>query len=736
MPSMMNIFNKNKVATLFLAALLAMFVMPISAQAQTVPANSSTQADDSKKIVVEDEKTDFQKDVEERKNTEVTKTLMEKKNEVGRNIGAGIGSGFDFISNSGDQLSGMSLEIINAGKERGGVIGAVMVKFGQDTYLLAEGAQVVAKGTKFVTSLATSATGKVLQLYGDAQKDAAKHMRKLSAAVGDNFLGNAIGALASWTDLKGRAASETGEFFREMGRGIAAGKKKTNEVCKIEDMQLKYMSNCYSCLVVKMLLETFMNACAKVYDLCKEAGVILLMLGTMLGLAMTALKNVSSFSSVEPADSVNQLLIFLFKVLTAYVIISVGIPPMMNLAVNPLLAAGADFGLAIMEAGGMAIDAIPKREIGGEVTSYAFEGSQVVSPTVLNKILSLNQALDQYTSLNLLLGHALTCHAVNAGEISFADAGVSLSIPDIWIWFCGVVIWFFGFMLTLGISFYLLDVSFKVGFCIMMLPIAIALWPFSLTKDKITKVFSIVYQSAGTFLFLAVTTTFGTLLISEAFNDVDTLVQKIKDNDAEWVSDTFALFGSSFIIIVFCYLYAMKLISSTVGDYASKFFKDETFGSQSPMHKRATGAVSEATNAAKMVGGWGKDVVKHQGGKVAGKAWKGITSKFSKNKDIKAGKKEQKEGRKLQGKGAKNEARGKQLSALGDKLNKTKFGAIAGVALKAAGGAMQAKGKVQQAAGQAKVAAGKAKEQAARSAKTAQKSQKQTAEKKSNEGNK
>ena len=169
-----------------------------------------------------------------------------------------------------------------------------------------------------------------------------------------------------------------------------------------------------------------------------------------------------------------------------------------------------------------------------------------------------------------------------------------IKIINLWLWLCGALIWFVGFMLTLGIGYYLLDISFKLGFSIMALPVAIGLWPFNITKGTVTKVISIMLKAAGTFVFLGLTTSYALAMISFALRDVNVLFDNVEKGNAQWISETFELTGPYFLIILFAFLYSMKLISSTISDYVNKFFADSVFGDADPMHKKLTQATDFA----------------------------------------------------------------------------------------------------------------------------------------------
>lgn len=500
---------------------------------------------------------------------------------------------------------------------------------------------------------------------------------------------------------------------------------KSNADCSISDMQKMYQSTCYSCKIIMTLITTFMNACGKVYDLTREAGSKVLVIGSMLWLAAFALKLVSAFTNQEPMSILNTLLIFMFKVASAYIVINVGIGAIVDLFVNPLLLAGADYGLGLLQATNQGIIKVAL------TSNFTYNGTEVISPVVINKIMALTEGIDKTVSTNLVIGHALTCHSIHAGILEYTGGlfgiSVTIRIPDIWIWLCGAAIWFCGFMLTLGIGYYLLDVCFKIGFCIMALPIVIGLWPFGPTSGKFTSCMSIIFRSAALFAFLALTTSYALSLISVSLGDLTTFYAKIQAGDAEWISNTFSITGAKFILIMFAYIYSIKMIGATVTGYVGKFFNDSTFGDADPIHKKATQMTdfvkSKVTQAASFAGG----VVTHQATRAAGAVAGGMvnTVKRGINKAksggaASSGMNAAGKGMEAAGKGV--EAAGKGISAAGKGIASASqaanaipiagqiiagAGAAVGAATQAVGAATQAAGKATQAAGKATKAAAK-----------------------------
>lgn len=233
------------------------------------------------------------------------------------------------------------------------------------------------------------------------------------------------------------------------------------------------------------------------------------------------------------------------------------------------------------------------------------DNKAVLDTTVFEKIMLISRKADNAVSLNFVIGDALVCHSTHAGAIQFAKKvtdliGLEFYFPDVWIWLCGAVIWVFALMVTLAVNFYLLDLSFKIGFALLALPITIGLWPFEKFKDKFKVCVDIIINAAGTFMFLGITTGLSIVLISSSLGGTDALFEAIENDRKEYISNTFSLTGGKFFLILFAFLYSHKMISETVSKLANKFFPSVTNG-LTPMHHMTTQAIDMGVNAAKTV---------------------------------------------------------------------------------------------------------------------------------------
>ena len=260
------------------------------------------------------------------------------------------------------------------------------------------------------------------------------------------------------------------------------------------------------------------------------------------------------------------------------------------------------------------------------VPASAFNGVYEATANIYHKVADMS-----------VLGDALMCHAAHAGknEVTIPYTGIVLfSYPDISVWLCGFIIYFCGFMLLLGISFYIVDISFKLGMAVILLPIGIALWPFEWTKDKLTKLISIILKSAGIFIFLAITVSYALNMLSSSIGGLESILEAIDNENTDMVSETFSLFSLNFLIIMAVLVYSKKMISSTIQDYVDKFFPDAGFGGGSgayPMHHLSTQAIDFAKKkVVAPVASFAGDVAMTQAGRATAAVGRGMNSAVNK----------------------------------------------------------------------------------------------------------
>mgnify|MGYP002624012044 CR=1 FL=1 len=255
-----------------------------------------------------------------------------------------------------------------------------------------------------------------------------------------------------------------------------------------------------------------------------------------------------------------------------------------------------------------------------EIPDVKYTGPTDIMPkSVMNSIIGAVKAITFNTAQFQILGNIAWCyagvHGDNGGAYHLKFWKFDFYFTNIGMVICGAIIWFLGFMLTCVVAFYLVDMSFKIGFAVMALPVVMGLWPFKVTQGKLAEVISIITKASCDFAFLALTTYFGLSLVAavfgdggmeKLFEDYDKVITESAGSDTNDIvaklKSAFYLFSSTFLMLLFAIIYSYKLVSKTSKDLVEKFFPDKAFGSASPMHKGLTGAASIANRLNKKYG--------------------------------------------------------------------------------------------------------------------------------------
>ena len=285
-----------------------------------------------------------------------------------------------------------------------------------------------------------------------------------------------------------------------------------------------------------------------------------------------------------------------------------------------------------------------------EIPEIRYTGPTDIMPkSVMNSILGAIRAITDKTADVKVLGDVIMCYAgmPNGGAIKMDGiTGVMAKwfkddpyVIHPFIWLAGCVILCFGFFLTFAIAYYLIDISFKIGFAVLALPLVIGLWPFEITKKKFIDTISIITKASATFAFFVLTTSFGMAMLENSFaNGLDKIYDMIDilaglseetqtaevDRMKAYLNNETTLFSMTFLTILFSLIYFIKLIQATTSDLVNKFFPDGVFGDQSPMHKGATMATSFAKNIAMKPVGMARDIAAHQAGEALKATGKGV----------------------------------------------------------------------------------------------------------------
>lgn len=123
--------------------------------------------------------------------------------------------------------------------------------------------------------------------------------------------------------------------------GLVKSAEVEGKNCIVYNYFVKY-ANCYGCVVVQTLTSAFTKAAAKAYNVSTQAANVLVLVCMSLWLAMFALKNVSSFATVEPMKMLQEFFVQCFKVILALVILNSGLVTIIRFVLIPIVSTGTD----------------------------------------------------------------------------------------------------------------------------------------------------------------------------------------------------------------------------------------------------------------------------------------------------------------------------------------------------------------------------------------------------------
>lgn len=260
---------------------------------------------------------------------------------------------------------------------------------------------------------------------------------------------------------------------------------------------------------------------------------------------------------------------------------------------------------------------------------------------ILMNMKSMMVKINQSLGALSMLGQGLRCYSWDIAPLEISS--VNLRIMRMNFYIPGMFIGLTAFFLSMAIGMYFIDISFKLGFAVVFLPLSLSLWPFPPTKDKFIENISIVIRNAMLFACISIGVSYAIILISEGvlsggWKDfwliVDDRLQMAGESEEynqnmQKFTESFSIDTTKVLIIIFCLFFAFKIVSSSVTTYLNRFFGEGALGAaENAMHHMGTQAMGTITNAT--VGKAGRlvrDIAINQ----AGRGIEAIGNKVTKN---------------------------------------------------------------------------------------------------------
>lgn len=383
--------------------------------------------------------------------------------------------------------------------------------------------------------------------------------------------------------------------------------------CKSSVIDKKYAeAGCWSCTIVETLMISLSDIASKLFGTVVDISKTILVLGAAIWIALYFLKALGSFATQDPAKIIDGLLTFCFKVALVYAVIDSGLGFIIQYIVSPLLSIGYDVGTTFANATG--ISGWGASSGGGVAVSIGGESLGAMD-SLVQGVKGMSEKIHEASSVMMKIADMLLCNA-RFGEAAYQHLLIDIKLIAFDIFISGCVLYVLGFFIAVVASFYMFDVAFNLSICIVLLPLALALWPFGWTRDKLGKVVESIAYYTGIFIFLPLGILIGAELVKTIIgNAFGADIQTIFDEDkSDIIRDKLGVFSLTFLKVLVSYLVAMRLIPLMASEFCGHFFGEALVGS--PLSERISQAVSALNK--RTVGKamkYGKDVVKHQTGK-------------------------------------------------------------------------------------------------------------------------
>ena len=261
-----------------------------------------------------------------------------------------------------------------------------------------------------------------------------------------------------------------------------------------------------------------------------------------------------------------------------------------------------------------------------DISSATNSGHGIISDRTMQNMTNMMDRIYKNLGRIFMLGHGLLCYAT---KVAYACIGLDvpgvvsacwIKTPNMSFFICGLAVYLAAFMMSIAIGMYFIDICFKLGFAILYLPVAIALWPFAPTRSKFGEVLGMIIHNAMLYAFMSIGLTYAIILIYNGVlgdaSNWTSFWSAIEKESSEILSENFSLSSTRLIVIVFSLIFGFKIIASSVNNYLNYFFSDGMLGGQSPMHYLGTQALGMTGGAlVGKLGGWTVDFASTQTGK-------------------------------------------------------------------------------------------------------------------------
>lgn len=317
-------------------------------------------------------------------------------------------------------------------------------------------------------------------------------------------------------------------------------------------------SFCPTCTIFERILVADQKLAGGAFGVLADSLIKILSIGFLIYLALQTLTLVSAPSKQPIGKYLTSITVQGFKVLIAVLILS-NPSFLYNLALKPIIEGGLDFGITLT--GKAQADIVAA---GTKYTGFNTSDALLSAP-FLQKMVGAADVFNEQAAIMPAMGRALVCNA-------FENLSWNI-FPNIETMLEGVLVVIFGYIISLSVGFYLLDLTLELGFFCCLLPFLIACWPFKITRGYTKKGWEIFMHIFFNFVMLGVIITTINAISQRAMapnHDIKQLINALNTNDFDMIKKLMEIGGVQMMMLIVCCYICLKLLED-VNNLANKF---------------------------------------------------------------------------------------------------------------------------------------------------------------------
>lgn len=331
-----------------------------------------------------------------------------------------------------------------------------------------------------------------------------------------------------------------------------------SEGCTPLPVKYAEIQACILCPLFQVILRTDQTIATKSYGALASSFRNVIIMVLALFIAYQTLITVSAFTKQDAPKYISTLLVQAFKVLLAALLLS-NSTYIYQYVINPLMAAGLEFGLALLFDQGLLseFNTLIQSEKSGMPNG-------VIGQDLLASVMAAVKLFSKASAQMPAIGSSLICISMNAaGDI----------LPDFSMLIEGVLVFAFGWCIALACCFYLLDSVVRFGIFCALLPFLIACWPFKVTASYTKTGWDIFMNAFFNFVMMGMIISLNSELISQALTGgeggMDALEAAINGSNVDTLKEMMDISGVDFLVLVACCMFAFKLVGQ-INDLANQ----------------------------------------------------------------------------------------------------------------------------------------------------------------------